>query len=262
MISQAEITAILAKHSRVLVSFSGGKDSLALTHLLEPYKDRFDLVWANTGAMFPHMEEFIRRYGERFKLVELKSNQAERFRIAGLPSDVVPIFNTPLGMQHIKGNRRVVINDWITCCSTLISKPVIDYAKETGATLIIHGQRSSDMGGWSRAGNAEGVELMGLIYDWTTNEVISYIERNGIQLPEQYSHAAKGVDGPLDSLECWNCTAGLTSAKINYMRARYPNLLEQLKPMVRDVYGSILDEIDKNWPGVMNAVDGELSKRL
>ena len=52
-----EVTAVFAKHRRVLVSFSGGEDSLVLAHMLDPYKDRFDLVWANTGAMLDGLDK-------------------------------------------------------------------------------------------------------------------------------------------------------------------------------------------------------------
>ena len=86
---------------------------------------------------------------------------------------------------------------------------------------------------------------------------MSYLKRYGIQSPEQYYAGSSGINDQLDSWECWNCTAGLTSANINYMRARYPDLLDQFKPMVRTVYGSVLDEMIKNWPAIMNALDGE-----
>src|SRR5690606_10507583 len=46
----------------VFISFSGGKDSLAVLKLCEPWRGRFRLLWVNTGYAFPHMEEMIRAH--------------------------------------------------------------------------------------------------------------------------------------------------------------------------------------------------------
>ena len=46
--SRASNADIFARHERVFLSFSGGKDSLAILHLCEPYRDRLSLVWVNT----------------------------------------------------------------------------------------------------------------------------------------------------------------------------------------------------------------------
>ena len=67
--ARAAIRGAVARHGRAGLLFSGGKDSIVLAHLTEPVKERVELLWANTGAMFPHMETFIRAYGARFKLV-------------------------------------------------------------------------------------------------------------------------------------------------------------------------------------------------
>jgi predicted phosphoadenosine phosphosulfate sulfurtransferase len=42
--SRAAIADIFARHERVFLSFSGGKDSLTVLHLCEPYRDQLTLL--------------------------------------------------------------------------------------------------------------------------------------------------------------------------------------------------------------------------
>lgn len=41
---------IIDRHERVVLFFSGGKDSLTCLLLLRPYWDRLTVCWINTGA--------------------------------------------------------------------------------------------------------------------------------------------------------------------------------------------------------------------
>ena len=49
--------------SPIYLAFSGGMESVATVNALQPFHDRVTLLWVNTGAMFPHMVEFVRDYG-------------------------------------------------------------------------------------------------------------------------------------------------------------------------------------------------------
>ena len=40
----------IERHGKAAVMFSGGKESVVLAHLLEPFKDRIELILVNTGA--------------------------------------------------------------------------------------------------------------------------------------------------------------------------------------------------------------------
>lgn len=93
-INHVEIESLLNAYKHPLVLFSGGKGSLVLSHVLEPYKDLLELVWINTGAMFQHMVDFIREYGRKFNYVELTSNQPARLVEMGLAAYIVPSYNT------------------------------------------------------------------------------------------------------------------------------------------------------------------------
>ncbi len=75
-------------------AFSGGKDSLVCLDLCRGYRDKQEVVWVNTGAMFPHMVEFVRNVTEGFNFVELQSDQHGWLEQQGLPADLVPVANS------------------------------------------------------------------------------------------------------------------------------------------------------------------------
>jgi 3'-phosphoadenosine 5'-phosphosulfate sulfotransferase (PAPS reductase)/FAD synthetase len=53
-------------HGDVCVSFSGGKDSTVLAHLVHEYYPDVPLVFANTGLEYPEIQEFARKMGATF----------------------------------------------------------------------------------------------------------------------------------------------------------------------------------------------------
>ena len=113
----------------------------------------------------------------------------------------------------------------------------MDYLARSGATLLIHGQRHSDGGGFAiDSGPDARVEICKLIWKWSDDDILGYIDKHALALAEQYAH------GVLDSLDCWNCTArgddstALKEAKFAYMAKRYPDLFEELKLRMGKVF--------------------------
>ena len=57
MTDTPDLATLFARHERAVLAFSGGKDSLVCLDLCRDYRDKLDVCWTNTGAMFPHMVE-------------------------------------------------------------------------------------------------------------------------------------------------------------------------------------------------------------
>jgi 3'-phosphoadenosine 5'-phosphosulfate sulfotransferase (PAPS reductase)/FAD synthetase len=241
-----KLEMLLGKHKRVVVAFSGGKESVVIAHMLNEYRDKVELVWVNTGAAFPHMQSFIHGYRSRFKVVELRSDQDARFAQAGLPSLVVPLSHAPIRGRENKG--KLLINDWITCCYQLRTQPILGYIQQTAATLLIHGQRHEDRAFFNPGNELKGVDVLAPLKDWTEARVMDYIERNKLELPEQYPAV-------MDSLECWNCTASLSVERFEYMRQRHPELLERVKPAIGAVYSAVADEMGNYAMAIRTALE-------
>lgn len=67
----------------VCVSFSGGKDSTVLAHLVHEYYPEVPLVFANTGLEYPEIQAFARKMGAEF--VRPKMSFSEVISTYGYP---------------------------------------------------------------------------------------------------------------------------------------------------------------------------------
>ena len=67
----------------VCVSFSGGKDSTVLAHLVHEYYPNVPLVFANTGLEYPEIQKFARKMGAEF--VRPKMSFSEVISTYGYP---------------------------------------------------------------------------------------------------------------------------------------------------------------------------------
>lgn len=133
------MSSICERFPQIFLAFSGGRDSVVLAHMLEPWKDRVTLVWVNTGEMFPHMVEWVRSFGERFTLVELPSNLADHWQARGVPATVL------MGDAMVPGSGALRMQPWRFCCYTARTLPLLTYLQtQPGPWALVHGQRNDD----------------------------------------------------------------------------------------------------------------------
>lgn len=234
----------IEQHDMAALLFSGGKESVALAHMLKPYRDRLTLVWVNTGMMFPHMAEFVRGFAERhgYKLAELRSDQGRRFATHGLPSKILSTHNSRMAMACEENPKpRLLLTDHAGCCSELRYKPVIEWMLLTGTKAVIHGQRAEDK---RRPRFDRQFAEIAPLWDWSGEDVYEYLRANDLELPEQYGA------GYADSGECWNCTSEINAERFRWMGKRYPDLLVRLVPVLADCYGVLRDQMDQIEPGL------------
>ena len=67
----------------VIVSFSGGKDSTVLAHLVHEWYPNVPLVFSNTGLEYPEIQQFARKMGAEF--VRPKMSFSEVISTYGYP---------------------------------------------------------------------------------------------------------------------------------------------------------------------------------
>ena len=199
------------------LAFSGGKDSLACWYLSKAEKPI--VFWVNTGKAYPETLEIVEEVRrEASEFVEVNSDQQSQNDLWGIPSDLVPINNTTLGMVFT-GQKPVKVQSYLGCCYENISGPLAQAVKEKRITKLIRGQRLQESHkATSRNGDIVlGVEYLHPIETWTSEDVLNYLlERRG-SLPDHY-HIAHS------SLDCYDCTAFVQESKdrVEWTRNKHP----------------------------------------
>ena len=230
------LAALFDRHQRVFLGFSGGKDSIALAHMLEPWRDRVTLLWVNTGYMAAHMAEFVRAFGDRFDLVEIASPSLPQvWEASGTPADVAP-FRNVLGQDSPR------FQPWRACCFTVRQAPINDFLRRQGPCCYITGQRADEAGGATLAGLRSNlppaVEVALPLTHWSEADVFAYVAQHGLKLPRQY---AEGYPG---SIECTVCPAQVHPSRMDYLARQYPEVLPVIRASVRDVANATMGTVE------------------
>jgi len=183
-------TEFFARHKKVMLQFSAGKDSAACLWLLQPWWDQVTVVWMNMGNPYLETLEYmdkIHKLVPHFKM--LVGNQKSWIGAHGWPVDIVPVEKDRVGFQ-----------DYRLCCGENAWKPMAEYVKAQGFDGVIRGQKKSDvLKGPSISGQTiDGVEYLYPIEDWKDSDVYLFL---GDRVPPSYKRGIK------TSLDCINCTA-------------------------------------------------------
>lgn len=214
---------LFSRHERVALSLSGGKDSLACLYLFEPWWDKLTVYWMNPGNPFPEtvaLMDKIRKLVPHFK--EVRGLQPEIIAMDGWPSDVVPHRYTSDG-NAIFGQTPFKVQSRLQCCIRALMVPTYRAMVADGVTCCIRGKRreEADKTGLETGYITEdGMELVFPIYDWTLDEVMSYLDRRGVELPAFYQHAKH-------SLDCMDCTAWWGEGLSKYLKAKHPAAFDE-----------------------------------
>lgn len=208
---------VLDRHQNIALQVSGGRDSIACLYLMRPYLDRITVYWVNTGAAFPETIAVMDKLREMVpNFVEIDGKQPDVIAQFGLPSDIIPVSHTPVGLFGT-GRSGPLIQDRYSCCYRVIMAPLHARMKADGITLIIRGQRKDDM---HKApivsGHVEdGIEYLFPIEDWNTDRVMDYLKSEQAPIPRFYEM----LDGAAD---CMTCSGWWENGAAKYLKLHHP----------------------------------------
>lgn len=201
--TRTEIGEKIAKHSRFVLQFSGGKDSLCVLHLLKPWWNRLIVVWGDPGDGYEEERERVAKECAGVAEFRVANGHAKEWQAKALPSDIVPARSTAIGIQLQPESGAVPLVSRHECCAANMWVPIMRETHATGASLIIRGQRTTEQfrnNISSGTQDISGAEIYFPIRDWTQADVLQFLKDEGVQLPKYYEY----VDG---SLYCKHCTA-------------------------------------------------------
>lgn len=206
----------------VYVSFSGGKDSTVLLHIVREMYPEVEAVFVNTGLEYPEIQAFVKTFDNvtilrpkmRFDEVIVKhgypviskevsecvgqgrialnrKDGAYTYRLKRLAGDV----KAPGGFLDMSKWRPMLEADFIVsanCCAVMKKAPVKHYAKQTGKKPIT-GQMAAESRlraqKWLQHG-CNGFDMKSPISNplsfWTEQDVLQYIKRYNIPIASVY----------------------------------------------------------------------------
>ena len=223
---------LLEAHEKIVLQFSGGKDSLACLLLTKPYWPKITVMWTNTGDAFPEtieQMETIKAMVPHF--LEVRTDQPSQIRAHGWPSDVISVCATEFG-RILAPENGPVIQGYPLCCSANIWIPMLEATLRLGATLVLRGTRRND----ARRATKEQTEVISGItfyhpmWLWTQTEVLAYVEKAGL-LPQHYGETET-------SLDCMHCTAYIdeNAKKMRYLQRKYPKISAEVQRRLKAMH--------------------------
>ncbi len=226
-----------ARHSRVALMFSGGRDSIACLKLCAEFLPQITVVWVNPGNPYPETVEQMRKVREGVPHFEVVMGQQPEFiRKNGYPLDLVPIGMTALGrtFRRVDGISAV---SFIDCCATNMWQPAAEHIASAGYTGVIRGdKRADELKPPLDSGDTRGgVEFLFPLESWTEDDVTRFV---GGELPASYRRGVR------TSLDCMNCTAYLShnAERIRDLATVDPEAHAEVRAVLR----SAAEEIERH----------------
>jgi len=227
------------RHEKVVLQFSGGKDSIACLLLLKPWWHKITVVWVNSGDAFPEtiaQMKDVRAMVPNF--LEVKSNQPRQIANNGYPVDVLPIRASSYG-KRVEPNDLPLMQAYANCCDQNLWFPMQQACKELGVTLIIRGTRLSDSKkAKCRSGDiVDGVEYFFPIENMSDHDVLEFVSDSSL-LPRNYPQMKT-------SLDCKMCTAYLcdNKEKLPYLRQYHPKIYAELTGRITEIKHAVKTEL-------------------
>jgi 3'-phosphoadenosine 5'-phosphosulfate sulfotransferase (PAPS reductase)/FAD synthetase len=207
---------------KVYVSFSGGKDSTVLLHLVRKFYPDVEAVFVDTGLEYPEIKEFVKtipnvviiRPKQSFKQVIEKygypviSKNVSRYvrDLQNTTKNNEKTRNTRLGLSEKKSKVGILSKKWRflvdapfkcseQCCDIMKKEPIHRYEKETGNSGII-GTMASESLIRKITYNKQGCfnvkkNLVMPLSIWTENDIWEYIKKYNIPYSKIYDMGEK-----------------------------------------------------------------------
>lgn len=227
----------------VYVSFSGGKDSTVLLHLVRDLYPDVEAVFVDTGLEYPEIQKFVKRHAN-VTIVRPKMRFDEVIRKYGYPvisKDIAgaigevrnPNYHGTARLKKINGElmlngkkspyncdkyKDLLNADFMIsslCCDVMKKAPAKSFEhkqKKTPITAQMAEESRLRTSNWLKSGcNAfeNKRPISNPISFWTEQDVLQYIKENNIEICSVYGQIVQeGGQLPLDGFDCKLCTTG------------------------------------------------------
>lgn len=209
--------AMLCKSKKVALQFSGGKDSLVLLHMMQPYWADLAVYYVNSGDSFPETDELIAAVKSLVpNFIEVQGRKPLVEQVLGWPSDILTSSSSDFG--HALGEVGPKLVDRYKCCFHSLMEPMHERMRSDGIEVILRGQRNSDkFQSPVRSGDiVDGFAIIFPLADLTEEQVFAYLDEHNIPVPRFYT------EGMTSGGDCMTCTAWLEHRQAKYLNKFHP----------------------------------------
>jgi len=238
-VGAVEFAHLFARHEKVGLCLSGGKDSMVCFDMLRPWLGRLRVYWTNPGNPLPETVEFMRNLSADIPLfTEIAGRQREIIAQDGWPSDVVPHLHTTDG-NTVFGKTEFKVQSRISCCYRSLMQPMLEGMLNDGVTCIIRGKRREEK---DRTGlesgfvSDDGIELCFPLMEWSKADVFAYIKEHNVAIPGYYKHAEH-------SLDCMDCSAWWGEGLSVYLKNEHPVAFVEYKRRVELIKQAVFEQM-------------------
>lgn len=234
-----ELAEFFTRHTRIALHFSGGKDSLAVLWLCQPYWEQIEVIWVNAGNP---SKEVLEQMEQIAKLVPhftvLRGRQPEWVAENGYPVEIVPFRDTAAG-QAVHRREGIKLTYFANCCFANLWEPLFQYRRQKGFDGILSGTKDCDAKRPAIVGPSVmdgAVEYFFPVWNWSDEDVKTYL---GDKLPEYYSR------GYESSADCVNCTAYVSEnrARLQELRTTNPTVAAEIEAVHKVLKTSLSEEL-------------------
>ena len=218
---------------KIALSFSGGKDSLAVLYMLRPYLDWMTVYHLDTGDLLPETVEIVSHVEAMVpNFVRVRSDVQAWIDANGLPTDLMPHSAHEVGQHMGEGARLVPRYD---CCYRNLMLPLYRRIVDDGNTLLIRGTKRVDMARLpAQSGSlTDGVELFYPLLDWSNDAVFAYLRSVGAPINRVYDYV-------VNSPECARCSAWWGERRAAYLREHHPRLWAEYMRRLLEVSAAVV----------------------
>lgn len=230
---------------RVYVSFSGGKDSTVLLHIVRQMYSDVEAVFVDTGLEYPEIRDFVKTF-DNVTWLRPKMNFKRVIEQYGYPviskevsQSIYEVRQKPDGCRASKFNPnsdyvkkygdKFNLTKWTflkdsdipishMCCHIMKKAPVKKFEKETGKKPMVATMTDESalrMAEWLRTGcnSFDGKRPMGKPMSfWADQDVLYYISQNSLQIASCYGEIIEADQ--IDGQQCLDgCMGRLTTSK-------------------------------------------------